>query len=121
VHDLRGTFVTMALANGRSEAWISDRTGHRSSAMIAKYKRTARTFGELALGDLVSLVDGLPELKILALRSEAGGGAGPGGGPKGGPGDRESREESGVPNGIRTVVNNAGMAEFPPILVRVVA
>lgn len=51
VHDLRGTFVTVALANGKTEAWISDRTGHRSSQMIAKYKRTARTFGEL---DLVS-------------------------------------------------------------------
>jgi hypothetical protein len=65
-HNLRGTFVTVALANGRSEAWISDRTGHRSSAMIAKYKRTARTFGELELGGLVPLADALPELRALA-------------------------------------------------------
>jgi integrase len=35
-HDLRGTFVTISLANGRSESWISDRTGHRSSQMIAR-------------------------------------------------------------------------------------
>jgi integrase len=27
-HDLRGTFVTLGLANGKTETWISDRTGH---------------------------------------------------------------------------------------------
>jgi len=63
VHDLRGTFVTVSLANGRSESWISDRTGHRSSLMIAKYKRIARTFGELELGDLVPLAQAIPELR----------------------------------------------------------
>ena len=31
VHDLRGPCVTVSLANGKSEAWVSDRTGHRSS------------------------------------------------------------------------------------------
>jgi integrase len=34
VHDLRATFVTLSLANGRTEAWVADRTGHRSSVMI---------------------------------------------------------------------------------------
>ena len=62
VHDLRGTFVTVALANGRSEAWISDRTGHKSSQMINHYKRTARTLNELQQGDLVPLDTALPEL-----------------------------------------------------------
>ena len=33
-HDLRGSFVTLALAIGRTEAWVTDRTGHRSSAMV---------------------------------------------------------------------------------------
>ncbi len=55
VHDLRSTFVTVALANGRSESWISDRTGHKSSQMINHYKRTARTLSELQQGDLVPL------------------------------------------------------------------
>lgn len=59
VHDLRGTFVTIALANGRSESWISDRTGHKSSQMIAKYKRTARTLQELSQGDLAPLDEAL--------------------------------------------------------------
>jgi integrase len=61
VHDLRGTFVTIALANGKSEAWIADRTGHRSSAMIAKYKRTARSFQELGLGALAAMSAAIPE------------------------------------------------------------
>ena len=63
VHDLRGTFVTVSLANGRTESWISDRTGHRSSLMIAKYKRIARTFAELELGDLAPLAEAIPELR----------------------------------------------------------
>ncbi len=33
-HDLRGSFVTLALACGKTEAWVTDRTGHKSSAMI---------------------------------------------------------------------------------------
>jgi integrase len=55
VHDLRGSFVTVALANGRSESWVSDRTGHRSSQMLARYKRAARTAEELGLGDWTPL------------------------------------------------------------------
>src|SRR5450432_512707 len=55
VHDLRGTFVTVSLANGKSEAWVSDRTGHRSSQMINNYKRTARSFMELEAGQLAPL------------------------------------------------------------------
>lgn len=78
VHDLRGTFVTVALANGRPESWISDRTGHRSSAMISLYKRTARSFAELGLGDLVPLSAALPELRD-------GEGDSPEGGPNSGP------------------------------------
>ena len=39
-HDLRGTFVTLALAAGRTEAWVTDRTGHKSSKMI--YRVQAR-------------------------------------------------------------------------------
>lgn len=55
VHDLRATFVTLALATGRSETWVADRTGHRSSVMIANYRRGARTAAELELGELAPL------------------------------------------------------------------
>lgn len=33
-HDLRGMFTTYALANGMTETWVMDRTGHRSSTMV---------------------------------------------------------------------------------------
>ncbi len=58
-HDLRATFVTVSLANGKTEAWIADRTGHRSSAMISKYRRAARTHSELGQGALAPLDEAL--------------------------------------------------------------
>lgn len=55
VHDLRATFVTLSLAAGRSETWVADRTGHRSSVMINAYRRAARHAAELGLGELAPL------------------------------------------------------------------
>jgi hypothetical protein len=62
VHDLRATFVTIALANGKTEAQIADRTGHRSSTMINRYRRAARSLAELDQGDLEPLHDTIPEI-----------------------------------------------------------
>ncbi len=62
VHDLRATFVTVSLALGKTEAWVTDRTGHKSSQMIYEYKRQARTFAELQLGPLKPLHEAIPEL-----------------------------------------------------------
>jgi hypothetical protein len=62
-HDLRGTFVTLSLANNRTEAWVQDRTGHTSSNMINLYRRTARTAAELGLGELLPLDEAIPELR----------------------------------------------------------
>jgi len=59
VHDLRGTFVTLSLANGRTETWVADRTGHKSSQMINRYRRQSRTASELGLGWLVPMGDAL--------------------------------------------------------------
>lgn len=56
----------MNLALGKSEAWITDRTGHSSSQMIYLYKRQARTHAELNLGGFVSLVEAIPELRAVA-------------------------------------------------------
>jgi integrase len=61
-HDLRATFVTINLALGKSETWISDRTGHKSSQMIHRYKRAARTHAELNLGPLKPLHEAITEL-----------------------------------------------------------
>src|SRR5690606_21428500 len=75
VHDLRGSSVTIALANGRTEAWVTDRTGHKSSAMVAKYRRAARTAEEARLGDWTPL-----DAAIFGHRfghGRTGGGSGP--------------------------------------------
>ena len=70
VHDLRGTFVTNALAMGRTEAWVSDRTGHKSSVMIARYRRRARGWSELELGALDALDRAVPEFLELAAADD---------------------------------------------------
>jgi integrase len=62
VHDLRATFVTLSLANGETETWVADRTGHRSSQMINRYRRQARTAHELGLGRLLPLDQAIEEL-----------------------------------------------------------
>ncbi|MBE7483191.1 MAG: site-specific integrase [Polyangiaceae bacterium] len=62
-HDLRGTFVTLALADGKTETWVADRTGHKSSAMINRYRRAARSAAELHLGWLRPLDRLIPELR----------------------------------------------------------
>lgn len=73
VHDLRATFVTVALATGRSEAWVMDRTGHRSSVMLNEYRRQARTWAELDLGALAPLDQAIPELRSRTPKTPAGG------------------------------------------------
>jgi integrase len=55
LHDLRATFITSSLANGKSETWVADRTGHRSSNQINDYRRAARAAEELGLGELAPL------------------------------------------------------------------
>ncbi len=62
LHDLRATFVQVSLANGKSEAWVTSRTGHRSSQMLAAYTRRAREWSELGLGTLGDLDKLLPEV-----------------------------------------------------------
>ena len=42
--------MTLALARRKTEAWITDRTGHKSSEMIYTHKRPAPTAAELELG-----------------------------------------------------------------------
>ncbi|HEY6056196.1 MAG TPA: hypothetical protein VIU86_19860 [Gaiellaceae bacterium] len=62
-HDLRASFITIALAMGRTEAWITDRTGHTTSQMLYRYKRKARLAAELGdwtpLDVALGLVDAL--------------------------------------------------------------
>lgn len=64
-HDLRGSFVTVALANGKSETWVTDRTGHTTSGQLLNYRRAARTIAELEIGEWTPLDEALPELRPL--------------------------------------------------------
>lgn len=61
-HDLRSTFVTLSLANGRTETWVIDRTGHTSSDMVNRYRRQARTVAELGIGLPLPMHKVIPEL-----------------------------------------------------------
>ena len=38
-----------------SEAWVTDRTGHESSVMLAQYHRATRTVAKPGLGDMLPL------------------------------------------------------------------
>ena len=66
-HALRAGFVTVALANGKSEAWVSSRTGHRSSTMINRYRRAAETHVEANLGWFAPMFAAVPELADVAM------------------------------------------------------
>lgn len=50
-----------ALASGQTEDWVIRRTGHESSAMVARYRREAATAEELGLGWLKPMHDTIPE------------------------------------------------------------
>jgi integrase len=45
LHDLRATFVTVSLANGKTEQWVTDRTGHKSSQMVSLVERREEARG----------------------------------------------------------------------------
>jgi len=75
-HDLRGGFVTWALATGRTEAWVTDRTGHTSSAMLYRYKRRVRRAEEVEVEEPVSLLDAIPELLEVGAGSTGSGSSG---------------------------------------------
>ncbi len=94
LHDLRTGFVTLSLAAGRSESWVADRTGHRSSVMINKYRRAARSASELGLGELAPLDQALPELAPKQ------------GGPQPGP-DVSAGDEKAAEGSARTIVISA--------------
>jgi integrase len=49
-HDLRATFVTLALANGKTEAWVMKRTGHTTSIMLNRYRRVPSPSPSSTLG-----------------------------------------------------------------------
>jgi integrase len=61
-HDLRATFVTWAMREGKGDGWISDRTGHLTPEMRARYARAARILADLKYEPFPSLDRSVPEL-----------------------------------------------------------
>jgi integrase len=72
IHDLRASFVTIALALGKSEAWVMDRTGHTTSAQLSHYRRTARRAAELGQGWWLPLDELLGLSALLSAAGEPG-------------------------------------------------
>jgi hypothetical protein len=62
MHDLRATFITMALVAGHNEQWIMNRTGHHSSVQINTYKREVDMAMALGVQQLSPLNEAIPEL-----------------------------------------------------------
>ncbi len=61
-HDARATFATWAKRAGKGDGWITDRTGHVTAKMLARYSRAARTLEDLRIVPFPSLVGSIPEL-----------------------------------------------------------
>jgi integrase len=61
-HDLRATFVTWAMREGRGDGWISDRTGHLTPEMRTRYARAARTLLDLNYQPFPDLSEAIPDL-----------------------------------------------------------
>ena len=59
----------------KTETWVMDRTGHRSSHMVNRYRRVARTVAEAELGDLAPLNEAIPEIAAAFAAAEAAAGA----------------------------------------------
>jgi integrase len=68
-HDLRSTFCTWARREGRSDVWISERTGHDLDGdMINRYDRGAQTLTDLEYAPFPDLTGAVPELAALATQ-----------------------------------------------------
>ncbi len=67
-HDLRSTFCTWARRAGKSDSWISERTGHDIvGKMIARYDRGAQTLSDLEYEPFPDISRAIPELYSLRL------------------------------------------------------
>ena len=70
--------MTVNIASGMPEMKIADRTGHKDSSQIARYRRQARTVEELDLGDFVPMDRAVPELAALTDSGSDSGSSGGG-------------------------------------------
>jgi integrase len=69
-HGFRHSFTTRSLANGKSDDWVRQRTGHTTDQLLT-YRESAKALEELDMGDLVPLVDAIPELRRASRQLSA--------------------------------------------------
>jgi hypothetical protein len=68
-HDLRSTFCSWARRAGKSDAWISERTGHDlDGKMISRYDRGAQTLADLDYAPFPDIARAVPELVEIRAR-----------------------------------------------------
>ena len=65
-----GTFVSLSLANGKTERWVMRRTGHTTSSMVSRYATHFENAAELKLGRLRALDRAIPEFPKMAAKDE---------------------------------------------------
>jgi integrase len=53
-HGFRHSFATRALANGKTDDWVRQRTGHTSPELLT-YRESARPLEELELGEVAAI------------------------------------------------------------------
>ncbi len=108
-HDTRGVFITISMASGRSESWIMDRTGHTTSAMLAKYRRRAEGLSEGSSVALTPLDQAVPELAAYIDAKPSGTGS------RGDGSDSRGDRRRGTPRGRRQfrAVKTATLPECP--------
>lgn len=61
-HDLRATFVTWAKRAGKSDGWITDRTGQITPEIMRRYARAARVLEDLRYEPFPDISTAVPEL-----------------------------------------------------------
>jgi integrase len=91
----RATFVTWAKRAGKSDGWISDRTGHLSPEMIQRYNRAARTLEDLRIEPFPELTGTIPEL-MQVFGGPTGSGTGAPGGSRQAPAGNPSTDGAGA-------------------------
>jgi len=67
-HAFRHSFTTRSLANGKTDDWVRQRTGHTTDQLMT-YRESAKSLEELSLGDVLPLSEALPEMRRAARRS----------------------------------------------------
>ncbi len=92
-HGFRHSFTTRSLANGKTDDWVRQRTGHTTDQLLT-YREAAKSLEELELGELAPLVEAIPELRAAANLPE--------GGPESGPAQNVRITKSGRGGQIRT-------------------